>query len=480
MELDESTAARIAREFEKLDLGDPRRTRRVVGLVTALARHPQQSLPAALQTEAALEGAYRLLNNPNVDFDDLLAEHRDRTVDRARAAGEVLVLHDTTTCSFEHGDPREIGYLPTGKAGLFAHVALVVDAKNHRRPLGVLHIEPYWRARKSGRGSRKRHIGGKEAASWSNRESERWVRGIQECHEQLDGCAAVHVMDREGDKYELLAQVREHDQRFVVRLRGDRRLSAEHEGQSLLHVVQGQPILLKREVHVARRKASTAPRSRRDNPERPARDATLCVSRAAVVLRRPNSLPADLVPELTVNVVHIREDDPPPDQEPVDWTLLTSEPIETIEDVGRVIDIYRYRWLIEELFKALKSGCQYEQRQFESRHALLNLLATSLPIAVELLWMRARVADDPKAPAADVLDDEQLEILRHLSSRPLSDKPTAAEVLLAIAGLGGHLKRNGAPGWLVLHRGYQRFLDYAAGWTAARRRKRKPPRRQNL
>jgi hypothetical protein len=472
MELDRATVTRIAGEFSELDLGDPRRTRRVVEFVAAMARYPQQSLPSALGTEAALEGAYRLLNNENVDFDDLLTEHRDRTVDRARAAGEVLVLHDTTTCTFDHADPREVGYLPTGKAGLFAHVSLVVDAKRHRRPLGVLHVEPYWRARKSGRGSRKKHIGGKEAARWSNRESERWARGVQECHEQLDGCQAVHVMDREGDKYELLAHMREHGQRFVVRLRGDRRLIAECDGQSLLDIVQNQPISLKREVHIGRRKASSAPRSQRQRSERPARCASLSVTCAAVVVRRPNSLPLDHVPELPVHVVHVRETDPPAGQDAIDWTLLTSEAISTTEDIERIIDIYRYRWLIEELFKALKTGCLYEDRLFESRHALLNLLATSLPIAVELLWMRARVADDPDAPAHDIIDANQLEVLRAMGHRPLPTKPTAAQVLLAIAGLGGHLKRNGSPGWLVLHRGYQRLLDYTAGWTA---RENRPP-----
>ena len=479
MELDEATVARIGREFVGLDLGDPRRARRVVELVTAMARHPQQSLPSALETEAALEGAYRLLNNENVDFDDLLSEHRDRTVDRARLAGEVLVLHDTTTCSFDHADPREIGYLPTGKAGLFAHVSLVVDARRHRRPLGVLHVEPYWRAQKSGRGSRKRHIGGKEAASWSGRESERWVRGVQECHEQLDGCPAIHVMDREGDKYELFAHLREHEQRFVVRLRGDRRLTEEHDSRLLLDVLHSQPDIVKHEVHVSRRKAPTAPRSRLQRPERPARMATLSVTSAAVTLRRPNNLPLTCTPQLEVNVVCVRETEPPPDQDAIDWTLLTSEPIDTIEDVQRVIDIYRYRWLIEELFKALKTGCMYERRLFESRHALLNLLATSLPLAVELLWMRARAEDDANAPASDIVSEQQLEILRHRSSRPLPHNPTANQVLLAIASLGGHLKRNGPPGWLVLNRGYQRFLDYEAGWVA-RGTKRVPSRKRNL
>jgi hypothetical protein len=273
-------------------------------------------------------------------------------------------------------------------------------------------------------------------------------------------------MDREGDKYELLAHMREHGQRFVVRLRGDRRLSSENDGQLLLDVLQNKPVLLKRDVHVSRRKAPTAPRSRRLTPERPARDATLSVTRASVALRRPNTLPTSHVDQVHVNVVHVRETDPPNGQEPVDWTLLTSEPIGTVADIERVIDIYRFRWLIEELFKALKSGCLYEQRLFESRHALLNLLATTLPIAVELLWMRARVADEPDAPAFDIVTHDQLEALRQMRRRPLPNKPTAADVLLAIAALGGHLKRNGAPGWQVLQRGYQRLLDYTAGWNA--------------
>lgn len=483
MELDKATVERIAREFEGLELGDARRSRRVVEFVTLMARRPQDSLPSALGSDAALEGAYRLLNNENVDFDDLLSEHRDRTVDRANAAGEVLILHDTTTCAFDHADPREVGYLPTGKAGMFAHVSLVVDASRHRRPLGVLHVEPYWRSRRSGRGSRKKRVSGKEAAGWNDRESERWRRGVDECHEQLGSCAAIHVMDREGDKYELLAHMREHEQRFVTRLRVDRRLSVEHDGQSLQEVAGRAPVLLEREVHVSRRKPSRAPGARRLTPERPARNAKLSVTCAEVLVRRPSSLPPTWPTELALNVVRVREQDPPAGQPSIDWTLLTSESIGSLQEVERVIDIYRYRWLIEEFFKALKTGCLYEQRFFETRHALLNLLATSLPIAVELLWMRARVADEPTAPALDILTTEQLKVLRHMTRRPLPPKPSASEVLLAIAALGGHLKRNGSPGWQVLHRGFRRLLDYTAGWAARARaetRRARSSKRQNL
>jgi hypothetical protein len=468
--MSDELVARVLREFEGLDLGDPRRSQRALKVVAAMAKRPQDSLPASLGTEAELEGAYRLLNNENVDYDDLLAEHRDRTIERAEQTGEVLVVHDTTTCTFEHGDPKAIGYLPTGKAGFLVHTSLVVDACRHRRPLGVLHIEPLWRNQRSGRGSRKRKVSGAEAARWNNRESERWARCVQECAEHLEGCSVVHVMDREADKYELCAHMLQHGQRFVVRARHNRRLAATEDGDFLAEVLEQAPIVAERDVYLSRREGSTAPRAQSLMPPRLARIAKLSISAAAVTIRRPRNV-ADTHPaSLSVNVVLVRESDPPDGQPGVNWVLLTSEPVATREQMERIVDIYRYRWLIEEFFKALKTGCIYEERLFESRHALLNVLATSLPIAVELLWMRSRVADAPKASAADIVTPEQLHVLRTMGHRPLPANPTAGQVLLAIAGLGGHLKRNGPPGWQVLKRGYQRLLDYTAGWTAAQKR----------
>lgn len=480
MELDGAAIDRILGEFEDVDLGDPRRTRRVLALLAQLATHPDQSLPRLLQDDSALEGAYRLLNNENFDFDDLLEKHREQTITRAEQAREVLVLHDTTTCHSEYADPREIGYLPTGKAGFFAHVGLVVDAAHHRRPLGVLHVEPLWREKRSGRGSRKKHLNGRETAGWKDREAERWARGVQACQEQLSDCSVVHVMDREGDKYELLGHLQQHDERFVIRSSHNRRLSKKYGGQSLRELARSQPVVLQREVRLARRVASSAPRSAKLAPSRQARPATLSGMAASVVLRRPNTLSADFPSTLTVNVVHVEELTPPEGDTPIVWTLLTSEPIDSPEQVARIIDIYRYRWLIEELFKAFKTGCLYEKRQFESRHALLNLMAICLPIAVELLWMRARVADDAQAPAEEIVTPQQIEILRAMGRRPVPEKPTALQVLLAIAGLGGHLKRNGSPGWHVLYRGYQLLLDYEAGWAAAMAAKRTLTKRRNL
>lgn len=63
----------------------------------------------------------------------------------------------------------------------------------------------------------------------------------------------------------------------------------------------------------------------------------------------------------------------------------------------------------------------------------------------------------------------KLEVLRHAAEKPLPKKPALRQAMLAIARLGGHLKRNGEPGWLVLGRGYLKLLDLAQGFLIAKR-----------
>jgi hypothetical protein len=80
--------------------------------------------------------------------------------------------------------------------------------------------------------------------------------------------------------------------------------------------------------------------------------------------------------------------------------LYTTEPVQTAEQIADIVDSYRARWTIEELNAALKTGCAYESRQFESRHALLNILALKLPVACEPLALRSRTRDRPDAATA--------------------------------------------------------------------------------
>lgn len=471
MKLPHDSVDRILTAFASVDLGDPRRAERLENTLRRLAESPRSTIPDAMGSEAELEGAYRFFRSPHVTLEALTVAHAEATAARARRVGRVLAIHDTTTCEFAHADPAEVGYLSTGNAGFFAHYTLIVADDGSQRPLGVANTEALFRdrppARPSKNGRKLRNKSGTESARNPNRESLRWSRGFIQTSERLEGCSVIHVADREGDSYELLGTAIERKLRFVIRCRvPERRAISPEAGQSTVReIAEASEGLFTRDVEISARRTRTEPRERKSHPPRARRMAKLSFSASTVEIKRPRYL-EDLPETLTINMVRVYEQDTPDGEQRIEWLLLTTESVSTQAEVEAVVDIYRARWLIEECNKAIKTGCRYEERQFEGRQALLNLLALTLPIACELLWLRSCCRSRPTMPARDVLNPTQLQILSAMGRHKLSPSSTAQDVLRAVAGLGGHIRSNGDPGWLVLHRGLAKLLAYEEGWLA--------------
>ena len=469
MKLSKVSVERAASVFANADLGDPRRTGRVVLVVTKLASNQHVSFPEAMGSEADIEAGYRLMNSAHVTMRDLNEAHAQVTAQRAVEAKSVLAIHDSTTFEFAHGEPDAIGYTNTGKAGFVVHYTLVVS-RTDSMPLGVTHVEEVVREqpprkRSSSKAKARKHKGAHTVRE-PDRESLRWNRGFTATQKCLEGAAVIHLADREGDNYGLLAHALNDGCRFVIRARTlHRRVTdTDGEGQSLRELVAGARGVMTREVDLAPRKQPAVPSGR--HPARDARLANLEFSATRVILPRPKIQATSLPKAIELNVVRAWEPDPPVGEAPIEWVLFTTEPIATESEVAAVVDMYRARWLIEECNKAIKTGCRYEQRHFESRAALLTLLALTLPIACEVLALRAACRRSPGAPATSVLSPTQLQILAALGSRMLPPKATVRDALWAVAALGGHMKTNGEPGWLVLHRGMTKLLAYEEGWRA--------------
>ena len=466
-ELGGDAIGRLAADLSGAKLKDARRSARAVQVLMRLAKKPNRSLPDAMETGAEVEGAYRFFNNEAVGFEALMESHSNAVAARSVGLEPLLAIHDTTQVHFGKGDPKRIGYLATGKAGFLLHLTLLADVSESewRRPLGVVHAETLRRRKRARRGKGKKS--GSETAKWEGKESERWLRGVLASEERMKGKAAViHVADRESDQYGLLAPMVEASLRYVFRVKHDRVVQSEGERLHLRELVERSEAVFEREVPLSRRLEQSAPVARKTYPKREARIARLKVACAAAELRRPNYYGDELPAHVAVNVVHVYEVDAPAGIAPVDWLLYTSEPIETEAQLAKVVDYYRARWLIEELNKALKTGCAVEMRELESYEALVNLIALSLPIAVELLALRSLARSATDQPASKLFSKGQLDALRRRSYRPLPTNPTAKEALWCIAGIGGHLKNNGDPGWQVLQRGMTDFLLFAAGWCA--------------
>jgi len=433
-----------------------------------LETDPSQSFPKAAGSDAELEATYRLLRNEAVTPEAIIAPHYAMTCERAASYETVLAVHDTTEFRFSGEKRREgLGRLGQKGQGFFGHVTLCVAADETRLPLGALNVESLFRMRRAL--GKRSHRALREDP---NNESQRWQRGVDEAERRVAGRAAlVHLMDREGDAYELLSRMVHDGRRFVVRCGHDRVLTElgadERTRLKLSDAAARASDVAEREVPLSRRGAPRTPSMRKHHPPREYRVARLAFRAVAVELARPCHLPATLPAGLRINVVLVREVDPPVDQPEVSWTLLTSEPVDDAADILRVVDWYRARWTIEEFFKALKLGCGYELRQLETRRTLLNALAILLPIAWRLLTLRSLARLDGDRPATTVLPRTQVDVLVATSKGRLSPSPTLRQAMLAIAARGGHIKANGEPGWQVLGRGYHDLLLLELGWVAA-------------
>ena len=430
----------------------------------SLAERSAESFPKALD-DAELEAAYRFFGNEQVTPEAILAPHFRQSARRAAQLSRIIVAHDTTQFEFAGQKKRRgLGHLiRPGAQGFFGHFSLAVSADGERRPLGLLGLETVFRLKKA--------IGHKEwTREQSLGESARWLRGVDAVEAHLAGrVEAIHVMDREGDQYALLAALAEASRSFVIRSFQDRRLAGEDEAR-LRAVACSARVTLRREVPLSPRPHIRGPMGER-HPARRHRVARLSFAATTVELKRTPDARKSSSATLRLNVIHVFERKPPPGQPAVEWFLLTNLPIDSDLAIGFAVNCYRARWTIEEYFKALKTGCQFEKRQLESAHSLLNALAILAPVAWRLLLLRHLARARKKAPATNALTEKQLEVLRAVAKKPLPTRPSARDAMLAVAALGGHLKSNGDPGWLVVGRGMHDLLLLELGWRAREQQK---------
>lgn len=459
---------KVLSEFEGVELEDARLERRLALLVERVAANPHESFPVVMKSGAEREALYRFLSNDQVTLHRLIAGHVRETHERMGRDPVVRVVHDTTALIYK-GEREGLGPIKHRGRGFFAHCALAVSADERSRPLGVLDVSCYVNP---GDGSLSKLTKAQQTKRLRSmpreaKQSSRWEALAASVSSNLpSGIEAIHVMDQEADDFVLLGELLKIGCRFVVRGSGTRMTGPEKV--SLEEVLSTQPAQLFRKVHVNRRLR----KGLSNRPLRSERDAELSVRWADVVLPKSAHLKYE-TRQLSLTVVHVFEHQPPEGEERLEWYLLTNEPVRNVEEAGCVIDHYRARWKIEEFFKALKTGCAVEKRQLTNLDALTRTLGLFIPIAWNLLALRDLAHEIEARAATELLSRDDLAVLKVLvrqrrNDHVLPENPTAKEAFLAIAAIGGHIRNNGDPGWLVLGRGYQTFLDARAIWCAAR------------
>jgi hypothetical protein len=440
-------------EFSLVRLGDQRRTQRLVNIATRLAQSPGGTLPQAMPHWSELKAAYRFFSQPQNTHESILRPHWERTQAACREPGEYLLIEDTTILDYSpHGGTTGLGIIGDNGRGLCLHSTMAMkvvawDLEQQPEAVVVGLLNQQCRAQK------RRPPGETRAGRmWRrDRSSKRWAEVLKTAAGPAAGSTWTFVADREADFYEPIQYCQQRGVDFVIRAFQNRRL-ADGAGRLWDRLNQAEVL---GEVGL----------ELRSRPGAKARRARVQLSRTSVCLSgpwRPGGWQADLA---ELQVLKVKEIDPPADGEPLHWILLTSLPCTNLAQARRIVGRYTARWHIEEYHKALKSGAGVEKSQLAQAYRLETLVAVLSLVAIRLLNTKllARACPD-KVLEPGQIGAEGLQLLAERFGTPKAGW-TQGSFWVAVARLGGFIGRkgDGEPGWQTIWRGWQRLVWMSQG-----------------
>lgn len=454
--------------FGDASLGNTQRTRRLVDIGKRMATHSGKSAAFACEgNEALVEGTYRFIRNNKVPTEAIRQAGFESTRRQVEDIADMLAIEDTTSLSYRHQVAESLGKLGkvTDKSrGFWVQSVLMLDGQTFQT-LGLAHQE--WWCRPD------------DPNDADEKESGKWQASSEELRRLFKGSMnrVIGVCDREADIFDYMADKLDHSERFIVRAKHKRKVN---EGeQDLWKHLRSQPCLGEYEVEVQQKGLVNKKGTCRN---RPARNAKVSLRSAEISFNRQGK-------QLLLCAVLGEEINPPKGIEPLQWMLLTTEPVKTFEEAIRVIHKYSARWRIEDFHKAWKTGSGAErQRMAEPDHLerMVSILAFvavrlmrlresfTLPVLLKkygLLEQAKKVADQD---CQGVLTEDEWRLLVAMDKgkkRPEKDKvPTLQWVYQAIARLGGFTdtKRTGLASWATLWEGWDIFQERLTGYNVSK------------
>jgi len=382
------------------------------------------------------------LRHPRVDLATMMAHAAARTAGRV-GGRHILAIQDTTSLR-DDGRGHSLNLHPT----------IAVEAATGAL-LGLVHAEALRRDGKAGPNKTR---------AFADKQSRRWLTSAEEAAKLLTaGAACVTVIaDREGDIYEEFA-CRPAGVELLIRAAQDRRLADKRQ---LFAAAGTEPELGRTRI--------VLPAA----PGRPKREAVLAIRACPVAISRPKTRGKDLPASVDLTLVEACEIDPPTGVAPAHWRLLTTHRVAGFADAVRVVDFYRQRWTIEELFRVMKTkGFDVEAVRIAEAAPFEVMAAAILIAAVEVLALVRDRDGEAGRPLTDVLSAEEQPALEALSAtlegktarqKNPHPKGSLAYAAWVCARLGGWTGYYGKPGPVVTLNGLLRFKAIQHGWTLGR------------
>jgi hypothetical protein len=429
---------------------------------------------------------YRFINNEKVTEEALIECATEHCATACAGMEEALLIQDTTELNLEahRGRIRDkggLGAVGNGQdLGFFCHPTIVVNPRDGAL-MGTADMRLQAREEERERDEAGQYIKkskhAREGTPIEEKESYRWIAGSIAAKARLAGVRRVTVVqDREGDIYESFWRLREAGMDFVIRSNHDRKLAGprgvkEHLKEHLEHMSAAYEY----RVEVGG-----------DKRGRQKREALLEVKYGKALLKRPRGLGAEgrrypAAQEVYIVQARERAATIPAGEEGIEWRLYTSHEVGEQEAAEKILGYYRKRWIIEEVFRALKSeGVNYEASELESGKGLRKLLVMAFMVAIQILQLKQARDGMSDQEASLVFSEEQAECMEDLLPKfegktekqknpwPSRTLAWASWIIGRLGGWKGYRSQR-PPGVITLYEGLTRFHDIFQGWTLAKR-----------
>jgi len=466
----------VEKEFGAVDLGDTRLRDRLMKIIGDRSKHPDTSyLEACEGDRSALKGFYAFVDNSrgSISPEAILAAHRERTIGRMMSQDLVLAVQDTTDLNFSSRPQTEglgvVGTNQTGakSKGLKLHTSLALSEEG--LPLGVLRSVAY-APMETGKQPVSRPI--------EEKKSFKWIEGYRDCvgaAKQARETRILAVMDREADIFELFVEAVPTQHRVGLLVRASWNRLLEDSERKLFDEMKAEENTTQVEVAIPRQRWKKAKSGKRGQEGKPARTAALTLGFKKVSIRssRPD---LDSKGPVSLWAVYAREEQPPKGAAAIEWMLLTTEEVGTVDEAVRVLKLYSLRWRIEEWHRVLKSGCKVQEHQHETAERLKRVIAMDAVIAWRIQLATLLGREVPDLPCTVFFDEWEAKVIEALEKKKgrLKQPLTLRDAITAVARLGGYLDRpsDPPPGSKVLWRGFLHLngmVDGAQLWETMAR-----------
>jgi hypothetical protein len=464
--------AELGEELRNCQFGDERLSKRAGSLIEALSRKPNTSIPAALTSKADIEACYRFFNNEKVTPEKILQPHIEATFRRISQVDLVLLVQDTTELDLTRPEQQVEGAGPMdceSRRGAFYHPLIAFDIEGVA--LGIVG-QKSWTRQEISKAPKAEKSRKRKQTPIEDKESYRWVQGLQDAQRTAAACpetTCVCVGDSESDIFDVFAaHVQSSSANLALLVRAGQNRNTT-ENQDWRDQVRSSAVVACQSVTIRGRQAKIAGGKSARSRSRQGRVAELEIRTATIDVCRPVHGNKSLPSKLTLNIVLCEEVNPPAGEDAISWMLVTTLPIETEEQVQRIIRCYCVRWQIEVFFRTLKSGCRIEYRRFENLDRMLNCLAFYSVVAWRLMHLCHLGRSCPEMDCEVLFEPSEWKSVYAILDLPAPESgcPSLNEVIRAIAQLGGFINRpTNHPGTQTLWVGLQRTYDLSNAWNA--------------